>query len=342
MLLKNYISQLKMLLIQSLLVSSVLLTRRYLPLRSVVSRSSTEAAEAVFEELAHFLRGKNKVVCITGAGCSTNSGIPDYRGENGSYKKGHKPMMHQEFVVSAAHRKRYWGRSLLGWKSFHAAKPNDAHYALANLESMGILSMIITQNVDRLHQKAGSVNVIDLHGRNDRVVCLSEGCGCSLSRRSVQEQIAAMNREFVAKYLSPSASSLRADGDAELGLSLQGYDQIVVPACPKCGGILKPEVVFFGDNIPAARSALARSCVNEADGLLVVGSSLEVFSALRLVRRAIELNIPVAILNQGETRAEREGLPLTLKLDSDCAKILSTCVKHIKGQCDGRVEVASL
>jgi NAD-dependent deacetylase sirtuin 4 len=137
------------------------------------------------QQLESFLRGNDNIVVITGAGVSTSSGIPDYRGPQGSYNRGHKPVVHSEFVSSEKTRQRYWARSLLGWKSFSQARPNDAHLALANLEMRGVISTIVTQNVDRLHQKAGSIDVIDLHGRNDRLSCLS--CGYNMSRRIIQE-----------------------------------------------------------------------------------------------------------------------------------------------------------
>jgi NAD-dependent SIR2 family protein deacetylase len=290
------------------------------------SNSDTLIAHA--EELADFIRSKDgKLIVITGAGVSTSSGIPDYRGPNGSYRRGHVPMKHQEFVQSAKHRQRYWARSIFGWKSFYNAQPNACHTALAQLEFNGYLSLLVTQNVDRLHSKAGSQRVVDLHGRSDRVKCLS--CEYETSRISLHQQLEALNVDFIDDYnraRSTSASGQeRADGDMELGLSEADYARITLPCCPRCThGILKPDVVYFGDNVPTEK---VRSIFDAVDsdcaGLLVLGTSLEVYSAYRFVSHANKRNLPIAIINTGETRAEREKLPnIVFKSEANCADLM--------------------
>jgi NAD-dependent SIR2 family protein deacetylase len=248
-------------------------------------------------------------VVLTGAGCSTDSGIPDYRDQAGNWKRK-PPVQQREFVGVHATRQRYWARSLLGWRHFSAAQPNDAHRALARLEGAGRVHHLITQNVDGLHQQAGSRAVTDLHGRLDQVECL--GCKARIPRREMQRALAARN---------PDWSSLHAehapDGDADLeALDFSTFD---VPACEACGGVLKPAVVFFGDSIPAACTQQALLEVRCADGLLVVGSSLMVWSGFRLVREAAERGIAVAALNLGLTRAD--GL-IHLKLAAPCGDTL--------------------
>lgn len=280
--------------------------------------------DADIDALKSFFTGKSRIVAVTGAGISTESGIPDYRGENGSYKKGHKPMIHSDFVSKETSRKRYWARSMLGYNAFSLSKPNNAHIALARLEYNGYIDSVITQNVDRLHQKAGSKEVCDLHGRNDKVGCIH--CGYSMARGAFQKTVETININHevssVVRRLSTYESLLRADGDAELGsVNLETF---TVPSCPRCGGILKPEVVFFGDSVPLDRVKWCFERIEQSDGVLVVGTSLEVFSSYRFVLRADALNIPIIIVNKGETKAERMKLKnIVYKSDENCASILN-------------------
>jgi NAD-dependent SIR2 family protein deacetylase len=236
---------------------------------------------------------EGSVLVLTGAGVSTASGIPDYRDEQGQWKRS-PPMQYREFVGSEARRRRYWARSVLGFKVLGHARPNPAHDLLADFERRGLVSAIVTQNVDGLHQAAGATNVIDLHGRIDRIVCL--GCGRRSSRTELQRELEARNPEWAAR-----AGVIAPDGDADPG----GADDSafrVVP-CP-CGGVLKPDVVFFGENVPKDRVDATMAALESAKSLLVVGSSLMVFSGYRFVRAAARLGRPIAVVNRGQTRAD--------------------------------------
>jgi NAD-dependent SIR2 family protein deacetylase len=234
------------------------------------------------------------VLALAGAGMSTESGIPDYRGPQGSLRK-RRPVRYQEFVRDAEARRRYWARSALGWPFMRQALPNKAHRALADLESFGILTGVLTQNVDGLHQRAGSRNVIELHGSLARVLCLS--CGRSESRESLQARMLLMNPGWRQRL-----AEIAPDGDAEL--SPEVSLSFRVPACRNCDGVLKPDVVFFGENVPRRRVDRAWGMLDEADSLLVVGSSLTVYSGFRFVERAASQNKPVAIVNLGPTRGD--------------------------------------
>ncbi|HUJ76481.1 MAG TPA: NAD-dependent protein deacetylase [bacterium] len=243
--------------------------------------------------LADLLRGRPTVV-LSGAGISTESGIPDYRGPQGSLRT-RKPMQYREFVESAHARRRYWARSTLGWMRVAEAKPNDGHRALAAMEKAGAITGIITQNVDGLHQAAGSIRVLELHGALADVRCLS--CGRNERRDAFQERLLAANPGWDAQ-----GAAVAPDGDVDLDPRLEA--RFSVPACTVCGGVMKPDVVFFGENVPRARVDAAFSAVEEAAALLVVGSSLAVFSGFRFVERAARDHKPVAIVNQGETRGD--------------------------------------
>lgn len=299
-------------------------------------------------------RQRNQILCLTGAGLSTESGVPDYRGAQGSYHKGHKPQTHDQFMKSEYQRKRYWGRGLVGWKPFDAVSPNEGHVALATLEAMGRLGVdlvdqpafypdgkddldwnftsgnrrlaLVTQNVDTLHRRAGSKHLIELHGRTDRLRCMQ--CGQFRDRKSFHAELTQLNDEWLQAALqSTSQEDMRADGDANL--QTENYDVIRLPPCTKCGGFLKPDVVFFGDTVPKHRVAQVSQAVHQADGLLVVGSSLAVHSAFRHVRAACQQGIPVAILNVGETRAEVEGLNV-LKIEAPAGPTLAGVVEELK------------
>ena len=245
-------------------------------------------------ELHEFARASCSLLVLTGAGCSTESGIPDYRDARGGWKRS-PPIQIREFLADSLARRRYWARSLAGWPAVAAAHPNDAHRALAHLETHGRLGHVITQNVDGLHQRAGSRSVTDLHGRLDEVLCL--GCGACVARADFQCELASLNPQLAARPVS-----LAPDGDADLGDA--DYERVRVPDCRHCGGVLKPAVVFFGESVPRPRVEHALGRLEEADALLVAGSSLMVWSGYRFVRRAHERGIPIAIVNLGRTRAD--------------------------------------
>ncbi|QLJ02170.1 NAD-dependent protein deacetylase [Streptomyces sp. NEAU-sy36] len=238
------------------------------------------------------------VLVLSGAGISTESGIPDYRGEGGSLSR-HTPMTYQDFTADAQARRRYWARSHLGWRTFGRARPNAGHRAVAAFGRHGLLTGVITQNVDGLHQAAGSEDVVELHGSLDRVVCLS--CGTFSPRRVLARRLEEANAGF-----DPVAAGINPDGDADLSDEQVG-DFRVLP-CAACGGILKPDVVFFGESVPPARVEHCRRLVREATALLVLGSSLTVMSGLRFVRQAAEAGKPVLIVNQGPTRGDRHAV----------------------------------
>ena len=274
------------------------------------SRSSAAPPEGL-AALTELLRA-GRVVALTGAGCSTESGIPDYRGPlpDGRPRPERTPIQLREFVSSAAARQRYWARAVAGWPAVSRALPSRAHRALAALEERGALAGVITQNVDGLHGAAGSRRVVELHGRLARVRCL--GCGAPGDRAELQERLVARNPGWLER-----AAALAPDGDAELAAA--EVARFAVEDCRACGGPLKPDVVFFGENVPAAVVAAAWNLFDEAAALLVVGSSLAVFSGYRFVRRAAERRLPVAIVNRGPTRGDGEA---TLKLDGDAGAIL--------------------
>ncbi|WP_142268494.1 NAD-dependent protein deacetylase [Streptomyces sp. NBC_00080] len=242
--------------------------------------------------------GAGGVLVLSGAGISTESGIPDYRGEGGSLSR-HTPMTYQDFTSDPQARRRYWARSHLGWRTFGRARPNAGHRAVAAFARHGLLSGLITQNVDGLHQAAGSEDVVELHGSLGRVVCLS--CGVFSPRSELARRLAEANADF-----EPVAAAINPDGDADL-TDAQVGDFRVVP-CTVCGGILKPDVVFFGETVPPPRVEHCRTLVREATALLVLGSSLTVMSGLRFVRQAGQAGKPVLIVNRDPTRGDRHAL----------------------------------
>ncbi|MFJ4814612.1 NAD-dependent protein deacetylase [Streptomyces sp. NPDC088801] len=238
------------------------------------------------------------VLVLSGAGISTESGIPDYRGEGGSLSR-HTPMTYQDFTTSARARRRYWARSHLGWRTFGRARPNAGHVAVAAFGRHGLLSGVITQNVDGLHQAAGSDDVVELHGTLARVVCLS--CGAFSPRREIARRLEEANPGF-----APMAAGINPDGDADLT-----DDQVAgfrVVSCAICGGTLKPDVVFFGEPVPPQRVEHCRELVRGAASLLVLGSSLTVMSGLRFVRQAARAGKPVLIVNRDQTRGDQYAL----------------------------------
>jgi NAD-dependent SIR2 family protein deacetylase len=273
---------------------------------SCAMTSSSEPGDAALLEL---LRRARRLVVLTGAGCSTDSGIPDYRDAHGAWKRT-PPMQIQQFMGSTAARQRYWARALIGWRAFRDVVPNAAHRVLARLERTGRLDTLITQNVDGLHQQAGSINVIDLHGRIDAVECLQ--CARHWPRALVQQQLEQLNPQWRAR-----AAEMAPDGDALL--IEQDYSSFRLVDCARCAGTLKPAVVFFGESVPEERVQRAYAAVHAADALLVVGSSLMVFSGYRFVRAASERGIAVAIINLGRTRADAEAC---IKIEEPCAAVL--------------------
>ncbi|MCB9645839.1 MAG: NAD-dependent protein deacetylase [Deltaproteobacteria bacterium] len=267
--------------------------------------------EAALDAAAALLAA-GPVAVLTGAGCSTESGIPDYRGE-GTARRARSPVRFATFVRDPAARRRYWARAVVGWPRIAHARPNPAHHALAGLEASGRLSGLLTQNVDRLHHAAGSARVIELHGALHEVRCLE--CGVREGRAALQARLLAMNPGLAAH--AAGAAEYNPDGDAELPEAL--VEAFHVATCLTCGGDLKPDVVFFGETVPRPRVEEAYRCVDEAAALLVAGSSLAVLSGLRFVRHAAARGVPVVVLNQGETR----GDPLaTVKLPGRLGEVL--------------------
>jgi NAD-dependent SIR2 family protein deacetylase len=256
------------------------------------------------------LLGPGSVVVLSGAGLSTESGIPDYRGPT-SLARRVEPMTYQAFTGAAAARQRYWARSHLGWRHIARAAPNRGHQAVAEMERRGLLSGIITQNVDGLHQQAGARDVIELHGSLSRVICL--GCGERTPRDQLDQRLRAANPDWAAQ-----ARQVNPDGDAVL--DDEATDQFQVVDCLRCAGALKPDVIFFGENVPPGRVADCYALVSEAQALLVLGSSLTVMSGYRFVRHAAKLGIPVAIINQGPTRGDAQA---TLTLDAPLGSTLT-------------------
>lgn len=258
--------------------------------------------------LATFVAVSSRLLVLTGAGISTESGVPDYRSPAGAYARGYKPMTHQQFVASDAVRRRYWARSFLGWPAFSAVQPNAAHAALAALASTGRVHGVITQNVDRLHTKAGSRGVVELHGTTHEVECMA--CGARSDRGALQRQLAALNPGWDER----THDTLRPDGDVELGGDASAF---ALPPCGACGappGSLKPWVVFFGDNVPPARAAQAAQLAATADAALVVGTSLATRSSRRLVEAVLAGGRPVAVLSLGPTPCDgRARLLLRLR-----------------------------
>jgi NAD-dependent SIR2 family protein deacetylase len=265
------------------------------------------------DALLDLLRGR-RVVVLAGAGCSTESGIPDYRGPETS-QRTRTPIQYQEFVRSEAARTRYWARSTAGWLRFSGAAPNAGHFALAALEEGGIVQGIITQNVDGLHHAAGSRRVIELHGSLAAVRCLA--CGGAVTREEFQGRLGTLNAEWMERLRGRAEIKAAPDGDAELPAS--ALESFQVPACDACGGVLKPDVVFFGENVPGERVQEAWRLFEDGDVLLVAGSSLTVYSGRRFIYRAEKERMPVGIINIGPTRADEMA---AAKVDGPLGRVL--------------------
>ncbi|MFC1437132.1 NAD-dependent protein deacetylase [Streptacidiphilus sp. N1-10] len=277
-----------------------------------------EPAVAPAEGLARIrdLLAGGGVAVLSGAGLSTESGIPDYRGVTGSLRR-HTPMTYQEFVSDEAGRRRYWARSHVGWQTIARARPNAGHRAVQALRAGGHIGAVITQNVDGLHHAAGTTDAVELHGGLDRVICL--GCGQLTRREDLDRRLHAANGR-----LDAASSAVNPDGDVELAPELVEAFQVV--PCLTCGGVLKPDVVFFGENVPRARVDHCFDLIDAARALLVLGSSLTVMSGLRFVRRAARADLPVAIVNHGPTRGDEHA---SIRVDLPLGEALTTLAQEL-------------
>ncbi len=269
----------------------------------------------MIDALVTLLRRK-RVAVLTGAGISTESGIPDYRGPV-TKLRARNPIQHHAFVADAEARRRYWARATVGWARFRGAEPNDGHRALAAMERAGVLTGLVTQNVDRLHQRAGQATVIELHGALADVRCLA--CGAHEDRETLQHRLLVLNPQWVER-----TAELAPDGDAELPLEV--VRAFRVADCLHCGGALKPDVVFFGGNVARAVVDAAYAVVEQSEALLVVGTSLTVFSGYRFVRRAAEKGIAVAIVNIGESRGDPHA---ALRVDAHAGQVLPALARAL-------------
>jgi len=270
------------------------------------------ARHAESPELVALLVGR-RVAVLTGAGISTDSGIPDYRGPDSPPSN---PMTIRQFTTDPVFRQRYWARNHVGWRHMDETLPNAGHRALAALERAGAVAGIITQNVDLLHTKAGSSNVINLHGTYAQVICL--GCGYTMTRAALAEHLEALNPGFIERAQAVGGLEVAPDADAVIASAadIAGFRYL---DCPCCGGMLKPNIVYFGESVPNEIVAQACSMVENAEALLVVGSSLTVFSGYRFVRHAAANGIPVGIVNRGPTRGDDLA---TVKLENGCSETL--------------------
>ncbi len=272
------------------------------------------ATDALVGEAIALMRGA-RVAVLTGAGVSTDSGIPDYRGEGAPVRT---PMTVQTFLASEGARKRYWAGSHLGWRNFGAAQPNRGHLALAQLEAAGNVAGVITQNVDGLHRRAGSRHVVELHGSMDRVVC--QRCGQHYARQAIAERLELLNPSIDLD----TAIRLAPDGDVEV----DDVDAMVIPACTVCGGVLKPDVVFFGEFVPVTTFQAAAALVESTDVLLVAGSSLVVNSGMRLIERARRRKLPIIVVNRGVTRGDSRA---AVKVDAGASETLVAFADALTG-----------
>lgn len=269
-------------------------------------------------EIVALLAGRRLAV-LTGAGISTDSGIPDYRGPDSPPAN---PMTIRQFISSRDYRRRYWARNHLGWRHMAGREPNAGHRALAALERAGVVNGVITQNVDLLHTKAGSRTVINLHGTYDRVVCLD--CAHRMSRTELAELLEAANPGFTERAEKLGGLAVAPDADAVVS----DTESFTFIDCPACGGMLKPDIVYFGESVAKEIVQQAYSLVEQSEALLVAGSSLTVFSGYRFVRHAAALGIPVAIVNRGQTRGDDLA---TVKVDAGCSPILTLLAEELIG-----------
>lgn len=284
---------------------------RAVPPKSIAATNVVQAPEADIPQLQEFVEDHPQLFVITGAGISNASGIPTYRDEVGNWMTN-TPIQHGEFLELPGVRQRYWARSFGGWPNVGNARPNRAHRALAEIEALGFVSTLVTQNIDRLHQKAGHKRVIDLHGRLDQVICMD--CGDLTSRDGIQHWLWQHN-----PHLEDIKAGLAPDGDAHVADEL--IRDIKVPSCARCEGLLKPNVVFYGGSVGKEIVNYLYSKLLEADAVLVVGTSMMVYSSFRFCRLAAEKGIPITAINQGLTRAD--GL-LQLKVSQDCGEALTS------------------
>lgn len=264
---------------------------------------------AAITELQSFVQRHAGLLVITGAGCSTDSGIPAYRDTDGAWMRP-PPMTFQKFMSGEPARQRYWARSMVGWSLFSGGRPNAAHQALASLEAKGYTGLLVTQNVDGLHRQAGQSRLLELHGSLASVICMQ--CHCRFDRADFQQQLQQCNPDWVHM-----TAVMGPDGDVDLETDFSAF---CVPPCPRCGGILKPDVVFFGEAVPRTRVDAVYAALDKASAVLVVGSSLMVYSGYRFVRDAVRQGKPVAAIIQGRTRADNV---LAFKLNTACAPVLS-------------------
>lgn len=267
-------------------------------------------------ELVNLLAGRT-IAVLTGAGISTDSGIPDYRGPDSPPSN---PMTIAQFTSGPAFRQRYWARNHIGWRHMAARRPNAGHRAVAALQHAGAVIGVITQNVDLLHTKAGSAGVIDLHGSYDRVICL--GCGDTMTRTALADELERLNPGFTERAGDVGSIAVAPDADA----TVEDTATFRYLDCPRCAGMLKPDIVYFGESVPKERVEQAYSFVDAADALLVAGSSLTVFSGYRFVRHAAAHHKPVAIINRGPTRGDAQA---TVKVDGGCSETLALLASEI-------------
>jgi NAD-dependent SIR2 family protein deacetylase len=259
----------------------------------------------------------HRLAVLTGAGLSTDSGLPDYRGPEAAPRN---PMTYEQFTASASYRQHYWARNHLGWHSMYRTEPNPGHLAIADMERAGTVLGVITQNVDRLHERAGSGRVIDLHGNYNRIRCLS--CGWTCTRSEPDERLLALNPDFLDRVTELGDVEIAPDADAVLE-STSGF---VVADCGVCGGPLKPDIVFFGESVPPQRVREAFGIVDDAGALLVAGTSLAVMSGLRFVRHAARANKPIVIVNRGLTRGDELA---TVRLNAGTSEALSVLAERL-------------
>ena len=273
------------------------------------------------DDLVRFVQQHPRLLVVTGAGCSQASGIPTYRDTEGEWQRS-TPIQHNDFIGKLSVRKRYWARSYSGWPSIRNAVPNDAHTCLSKLETMGSIDTLVTQNVDGLHQAAGQKKVVNLHGRLSEVVCME--CGELSDREELQSRF-----NFYNSNLTVGFESLQPDGDASLDHNVESEitSSLVIPDCESCKGMLKPNVVFFGGTVPRKTVEGIYNAMDNVNALLVVGSSLMVYSGYRFCKRAKALGLPIAAINQGKTRADDL---LNLKVDDDCVSVLSHLASALK------------